>query len=543
MGGAALRRREVLAGLAAMAAMTGSGLAGCDAALPALDGGWIGADSAARGHRLRETGGTKSGALPAPAVTRRAAVLVVGAGIAGLAAARALDRAGVDDVHLIELEDEAGGHSRGHRLAGFDCPLGAHYLPVPGEAAAEVRELLQNFGLARVAHGRWHWDERHLCHAPQERLFIDGEWHEGLLPPAEPGSRLQAQYRAFARLVAEAQRQIGFSMPALRTPWTPAHAALEAQTFAAWLDARGLDEPRLRWYLDYACRDDYGADATTVSAWAGLHYFASRHGFHAPGDAEAEREPVLTWPEGNAWLARRLAAPFVAGRLHAGRVALRLDEARGGVQVRVWDERADRVELWQAGRVVLALPLHVAARLWPEAPEALRQTTAQARHAPWLVANLHLDAPLLQRVGAPPAWDSVGFGTALLGYVDAMHQSTRPHAGPTVLTAYLPLPLSERPALLGADWRPWAQRVLAEMLPLHPDLPSRLRRIELARHGHAMRIPLPGTRSAPAHRALAGLAGRVTLAHADLAGYSVFEEAFTLGMQAGQAAAARARRG
>ena len=39
----------------------------------------------------------------------------------------------------------------------------------------------------RVA-GRWQYDERHLCHSPQERLFIDGEWHEGLLPPAEDGA-------------------------------------------------------------------------------------------------------------------------------------------------------------------------------------------------------------------------------------------------------------------------------------------------------------------------------------------------------------------
>ena len=99
-----------------------------------------------------------------------------------------------------------------------------------------------------------------------------------------------------------------------------------------------------------------------------------------------------------------------------------------------------------------------------------------------------------------------------------------------------------RPALLGADWRPWAQRVLADLLPLHPDLPDRLRRIELARHGHAMRIPLPGTRSAPAHQALARLSGRVALAHGDLAGYSVFEEAFTLGSLAGQRVADRARR-
>ena len=56
-------------------------------------------------------------------------------------------------------------------------------------------------------------------------------------------------------------------------------------TFAAWLDARRpAPTPHLRWYLDYCCRDDYGAGAAQVSAWAGLHYFASRHGFHAPGD-------------------------------------------------------------------------------------------------------------------------------------------------------------------------------------------------------------------------------------------------------------------
>ena len=74
--------------------------------------------------------------------------------------------------------------------------------------------------------------------------------------------------------------------------------------------ASSFDDPLLRWYLDYACRDDYGAGLDEVSAWAGLHYFASRHGFQAPGDDSDEREPVFTWPEGNAWLVERLAAPL-----------------------------------------------------------------------------------------------------------------------------------------------------------------------------------------------------------------------------------------
>jgi hypothetical protein len=127
----------------------------------------------------------------------------------------------------------------------------------------------------------------------------------------------------------------------------------------------------------------------------------------------------------------------------------------------------------------------------------------------------------------------VPYGSTSLGYVDAMHQSMRPHAGPTVLTVYLALPVAERAALLADDWRPWAQRVIADLVPLHPDLPDQLCRIDLMRYGHAMRMPLPGTRSSSAHQALARLPGRVTLAHADLAGYSVFEEAYTLGVQAG----------
>jgi hypothetical protein len=30
---------------------------------------------------------------------------------------------------------------------------------------------------------------------------------------------------------------------------------------------------------------------------------------------------------------------------------------------------------------------------------------------PWLVANIHLDAPLQDRPGAAPAWDNVLYGT------------------------------------------------------------------------------------------------------------------------------------
>ena len=523
-------------GLLSRRALLGSGalaLAGCgaerDASAAPAPAQWVGA-AHARGHRVRDA---KSGSLPPPAVQRRAQVVIVGAGIAGLAAARGFARARVADVHLLELEDLPGGNSRGHVLAGMACPLGAHYLPLPGLQTREVAEWLHEIGLLRHELGRTVADERHLCHSPQERLFIDGAWAEGLLPPAEPGSRTLAQYRRFAAAVARVQR-IGFALPSPRAPWTAAHAALDAITFETWLQREQFDDTRLLWYLDYCCRDDYGAGAAQVSAWAGLHYFASRHGFHAPGDEDAERESVYTWPEGNAWLATRLAAPL-AQRLHTGRVVLRVHEQRHGVSLLAWDEVAQHVEHWQADRVVLALPLFVAARILESPPTALTTAVAGLGYAPWLVANLHLDRPLLDRPGAPPSWDNVAhgaYGAAGLGYVDAMHQSLRQGGGATVLTAYRAVPSAERAALLEQPPADWAARVLNDLAHVHPDIRQRVQRVDLMRYGHAMAVPAPGVRGSAPLAALRAARGRVRFAHADLVGYSVFEEAFTLGHQA-----------
>lgn len=509
----------------------GSGLlAGCrpeqtgPAAVP-VPGRWTGA-GAERGHRLRQAPDT----LPAATgPLRRVEVLIVGAGIAGLACARGLRRAGIDDIALLELEDRAGGNSRGHQMGGMACPLGAHYLPLPGPQAPEVYQLLEELGLVQQRLGRPVFDERHLCHSPQERLFFEGQWHEGLLPPALTPQAL-AQQRRFEQLVNRAQG-LGFALPSYRAPWTAAHAELDGQTFASWLDREGLDEAGLRWYLDYCCRDDFGAGTAEVSAWAGLHYFASRHGFHPPGSETGEREPVLTWPQGNAFLADAMAAALQE-QLHVGRTVLRISPQRQQVDVLAWNEAEQRAERWQARELVLATPLFIAGRLLGGGPAPLRDAAAQLRYAPWLVCNLQLRGPLLQRLGAAPSWDNVIYGSAALGYVDAMHQSLLPHAaGATVLSAYWALPQARRGELLTQSREHWLAQMLSELSGVHPDLPQQLQAADLSRWGHAMSIPVPGIRGSAALAALRQSQGRLHFAHSDLAGYSVFEEAYCCGQQ------------
>jgi len=557
-----LQRRSFIA-----AAGAAGFLAGCDGPPRALEGGFAGM-AMARGHALRDLLAT--GTLPAPAVTRRAQVIIAGGGVAGLAAARALRLAGVDDFALLELEDSAGGNSRGGAVNGIPCPLGAHYLPVPGDDAREVQDLLEELGLRQRVAGRWRYDERHLCHSPQERLYRNGEWQEGLLPVQGVPDTTLAQYRRFAQAVDAAARAARFTMPMLRSfkphqPLAPSHQVLDAMHFDAWLAQEGFDDEHLLWYLDYCCRDDYGAGTAAVSAWAGIHYFASRHGFHAPGGPvdEDARESVLTWPEGNGWLTRRLAAPLAAGgQLRTATSVLRIAEGRHGVEVDAFNHATDSVERWQAPRCIVALPVFVAARVVQNPPGFLTGAARRLSWAPWLVANIHLDSPLADRPGAAPAWDNVLYADPTpggLGYVDAGHQRLDPRPAATVLSYYQALGSvpGGRQQLAAQPWRHWADAALAALAGPHPDLRQRATRVEVTRYGHAMAIPTPGLLAYLSQIGLQRLPGkrqqlsngerspwvptpataRLAFAHSDWSGYSVFEEAFTRGHGAGLVAA------
>jgi len=501
-----------------------------------VDGRWVG-DNAALGHRVRDARASP----PVPSRDRRCDVLVIGGGIAGLAAARALQRAGVSDFAVLELEAAPGGNSRGHVVHGMRCPLGAHYLPLPGPDAPDIQDWLVEIGLARTTPAGLKWDERHLCHSPQERLFIDGRWQDGLLPNVPRGSATQAQYRLLAKAIADTARSLRFALPTARAPWTPGHAALDAQGAAQWLHAQGIVDPLVLAYLDYCCRDDYGAGSATVSAWALVHYFASRHGFSAPGDDANDRDPVLTWPDGNAPLMEALRRPNAA-RVHTGRAVFSLSEGLHGVEALAFADEPDApVERWTARHAIVATPLFIAAHVLRAPPAPLVAVARAQRHAPWMVANLRLDALPLDRVGAPLSWDNVIHGSPSLGYVDAQHQSLAPVTGERLITAYWAFPDADRRRLLEMSWQDATQRILDDLRVVHPDLSRRLLQVDLVRHGHAMAIPTPGMRASAALAAIPDSAARVSFAHADLSAYSVFEEAFTRGDAAGRRAAARLR--
>ncbi len=530
-------------------------LAGCEKA-QIIDGGFTGVN-VERGHVLRDA---KPGA--APGKTLKTKVIIAGGGVAGLAAARALRLQGMNDFVMLELEDRAGGNSKGGAVNGIACPLGAHYLPVPSEQApqaADLRNLLEEVGVRQRIAGRWTYDERVLCHSPQERLFFNGSWQDGLLPTQDVDAGTLAQYRQFAKLVEETRKRSNWVIPASNSTLAGVDIGLTAITFIVFLDQNGLTDPQLRWYLDYCCRDDYGAGIATVSAWAGMHYFASRHGFHAPGVESAERDSVLTWPEGNGWITQRLALPL-GERLLTKRIVTRIEVVKHGVEVDVFDAATRQTERWQAERCIVALPVFIAARVVVNPPAVLQAAALQTRYAPWLVANIHIDQALDDRPGAAPSWDNVLYGAAGLGYVNARHQSLEPVPSATVLTYYRALgdfgasggQAEGRKQLLERSWNSWRDEILTELSAAHPDLAAKTRRVEITRYGHAMAIPTPSNNDLKGqirpqsayllpHKLLkteqnsnsTNAHQRLLFAHSDWAGYSVFEESFAMGHAAG----------
>jgi hypothetical protein len=160
-------------------------------------------------------------------------------------------------------------------------------------------------------------------------------------------------------------------------------------------------------------------------------------------------------------------------------------------------------------------------------------------YAPWLTANLHLADCPEERHGAPAAWDNVLYDSPGLGYVSATHQLIRRRPGGTVFTYYRALhdvtPAEGRRLLMDTPREAWAEGILAELERVHPDIRKLTTRLDVFRNGHAMRRPVPGSLFHGQREKMANFESpRLTLAHADLSGFSLFEEAQYRGVRAAE---------
>ncbi len=493
------------------------------------------------GHRLRDGGQGVSSGTPLAFD-----VVVVGSGIAGLSAAWKLARQGVTNVALLSGPERYGNAAarRSHDLA---YPTGAHYLPLPSMESMHVREMLSDFGviLSDPYAERPTYDERYLLHSPGDRVLFDGQWQDGYLPVEGVGAAERDQHARFFALMDQyasargSDGRRGFAVPLEMASGDQQFALLDATDFDSWLDAHGFTAPTLRWYLDYCCRDDYGRHSAEVSAYAGIAYFASRGG----EASNAERGAVLTFPEGLAALAGHLerAAMLKPGNLiEAMATRIEPDGNRVSIDCVRLDPAASFEPLRLSARaVVVAMPLFVAEHVVPGlAGMGFAGAAHMPRYAPWMVSNFIMSDFPEERAGSALAWDNVVYNQPDLGYVVSTHQDIRQsRPDRSAFTAYSAL--ADMPIEQGRRWldsaapdallaRAARDLKLAYGWRLGPCVEA----VEITLRGHAMASPAPGFLSNPGIRALRGARGAIQFAHADLSGYSVFEEAAWWGMRA-----------
>ncbi|GAA5165701.1 NAD(P)-binding protein [Viridibacterium curvum] len=493
-----------------------------------------------QGHAARDLA-MSTRPLPDPGETIHCDLAILGSGAAGITAAWKLAREGYRNFILLD-GPVAGGNTAGEQLGGVPCPTAAHYLPLPSQDSIHVREMLASLGILRgdpnaVAP---EYDENILVHPLHERLRSGGRWQDELLPHA--GTPDQARFLATIATLREARGNDGrrvFVSPLALSSADPHWRALDALNFRDWLQREQYTDKHLHWYANYICRDEFGTGYTDISAWAGLHYFASRDG-HA---ANAEAGSVLTWPDGLNSLAQGLLRQVPFGndsssdttrpRRLAGS-ALRVREQGKQVEVLVMQagpQGAPKFVCINAKRVICAMPLHIAQHV----VEGIRDLGFHSEHlprqAPWLVANFLLRRFPDEKGDVPLAWDNVLRESPALGYVVATHQLIRV-AKPerTVFTTYNAL--AETTPDRARMWMKQASDsdVLAaaaqDLLAVYGKaLWPLVEQVHIHLHAHAMASPTPGFLGNPGLQALRETDGRIRFAHADLSGYSVFEEA------------------
>lgn len=485
-----------------------------------------------RGHLLREpVSGPTQGKLEAE-------ILIIGAGIAGLSAAWKLRKSGFNNYLLLDLEDAAGGTSISGSGSICKYPWGAHYIPIPTREQRTLCELLTEAGIIHDfgSDGRAIPNENYLCRAPAERVFYRGEWHEGLYLRAGARAADVEQFHRFEKQTATLAMQTGgdgrrfFTIPTAYASTDPRARALDSISMAEWLAREKYDSPRLLWFVEYACRDDFGTLLADTSAWAALHYFCSR----LP-EAESEPAEFLTWPEGNGFLVQYLMQQ-IGDRVAAGNIVRSLALTADGVRGVATNASTGMAVALHAKRVICATPQFITKKLLPGAAPGRDLFD----YSPWLVVNLEMRGRPDSR-GFPAAWDNVLYESESLGYVIATHQLDRIETD-SIWTWYRPFcnpnTRETRAQMLMMSPQEVVGTVTGDLRRAHPDIEKQIAGAKYYKWAHAMVRPRPGfifseERLAAARPMIHKQCG-IHFAGTDLGGMALFEEAQWSGVRAAE---------
>ncbi len=190
-------------------------------------------------------------------------MIVVGAGLAGLTAARRLTQAGWR-VRVLEARDRVGGRTHTIRLplTGVSVDVGGQWV---GPNQPHVMALIRELGLEVYP---THDEGQNLAHLLGKTLR-----YRGLIPPLPPHvladyALLSGRFEALARRIPK------------EAPWTaPKAEALDSETFDTWI-TRHARTPQTRALMRLYAGAVFSADAREISLLHALTYTAHGGGIN-----------------------------------------------------------------------------------------------------------------------------------------------------------------------------------------------------------------------------------------------------------------------
>jgi monoamine oxidase len=275
-------------------------------------------------------------------LTVDAEVIVVGAGVAGLVAARELTRGG-KQVLVLEARDRVGGRLLSREiLPGVWIDLGGQWL---GPTQQRAYALAQELGIELFP--TYHEGESLIYQGGRLRPYRGVIPNIGLLALLDFG-------RAISRLDRLAQE-----VP-LDAPWRAPHAhRWDSMTFATWIE-QAMRTPVGRWGLTLFAEAVFAAEPCEFSLLHALFYIHSGGGVErlsgVRGGAQQDRFTL-----GAQSLATRLAAEL-GERVRLNSPVQRIQQDESGVTVYA------NHDTYRARAVIVAIPPTLAGRIEYEPP-------------------------------------------------------------------------------------------------------------------------------------------------------------------------------
>ncbi len=398
--------------------------------------------------------------------------LIVGGGIAGMSAAYNLKN---KEFVLCELSDQLGGSASALVYEGNKYSQGACYdFAYPGSCGEEVLTMLQELDIIDYQPWKDNWsfkDQQHIIlNRRKNRVYANGVFRNEVLSD----SKLKD---SFLKHTSSFKGQMHLPTRLIHGDFH----GLNKVSFLDYLKQRFKLTAQFVAEVDYHMRDDYGAGCSSVSALAGIHYYACR-----PYDTEIVE--LFSPPEGNNYFINKIANTLPQDRLLTGHLVKRITEDKEGFLIEVIDIRNNLIHIYKTKKVIYAGQKHALKYIYPQGYTHFKDQI----YAPWMVLNIVTNNSL----PIPAYWQNeiLDIDPTFLGFVDtaAQHGASDNFR---ILTAFYCLPPSSRNDLItvNANKNQIARATIDHISNYFGmNIEEAVQKVFIKVMGHAMPIPQPG---------------------------------------------------